>query len=294
MLLNCFSITIYLKDNNQLTGEIKKIDKQKIYISPRNAKKLFIVNKPDIQKIMDGEIDLTVDILTQKSHGRINYNSYTDVINIKLDGTDNTGNIDYTAKEIPYNESIVEKTKNSVFDDKRKGFIIGFGIGGHLTNFNQEIKYDGEVFKSGTENKKGLATDFRIGYSPKYDLEIFYVSKVSWFTIVNIYGESVIISDGVGALGFSYFFSNKINPEKWVKSPYFSIGYGYSGWSTPYEEGSSSSIGTGLFAAVGYELNKHSRVELSYFRNNPSDEEDGVELITNSNAFMLLFNYLWY
>ncbi len=291
--LNCFSITIYLRDNNQLTGEIKKIDKQKIYISPRNTKKLFIVNKPDIKSIMDGEIDLTVDILTQKSHGRINYNSYNDVIDIELVDSENTEIIDYTANEVSHKKS---KTyvKNSIFNDKREGFIFGFGVGLNTTNFTQEIKYDGEVYKSGTENRKGFATDFRIGYSPKYNIEIYYVSKVSWFSITNIYYDSIVISDGVGAIGISYFASNKLSTTNWVPSPYVSVGFGFSGWSTPFEEGTSSSIGAGFYAAFGYEFSQHRRFELSFFMNNPSDEESGVELKTNSNAFMLLFNYLWY
>lgn len=289
--LNCFSITIYLKDNNQLTGEIKKIDKQKIYISPSNSKKLFIVNKPDIQSIMDGEIDLTVEILTRKPHGRINYNSYTDVINIELDGTENTNNIDYTAKEIKNNES-TENNKNSIFDGRREGFIIGFGIGGHSTSFEQTLHLDGDTYKSSPEVQMGIATNFKIGFSPKNNLEIYYVSKVSWFSIKNIFEDSVIISDGVGAAGVSYFFSEKLNSEEWVPSLYVSVGAGYSGWSTPFEEGSSSSIGAGLFAAIGYEISKHRRLEFSFFINNPSDKEGNDELITNSTAFMLTYNYL--
>lgn len=291
--LNCFSITIYLRDNNQLTGEIKKIDKQKIYISPINTKKMFIVNKSDIQKIMDGEIDLTVDILTQKAHGRINYNSYLDVINIELDGNESTGIIDYTANITANNESS-KKVKSSTFDDKREGYIIGFGIGGHSTSFKQTLHLDGNTYKSDSEIQMGIATNFKIGFSPKNNIEIYYVSKVSWFSIKNIFGDSVIISDGVGAVGVSYYLSEKLNSVEWVPSPYASVGLGYSGWSTPFEEGSSSSIGAGLFAAIGYEINKHRRFEFSFFINNPSDKEGNDELITNSIAFMLTYNYMWF
>ena len=72
------------------------------------------------------------------------------------------------------------------------------------------------------------------------------------------------------------------------------MGLGYSGWSTPFEEVSSSSIGAGLFAAIGYEINKHRRFEFSFFINNPSDKEGNDELITNSIAFMLTYNYMWF
>ena len=101
--VSCFSITVYLKDSNQLTGEIKKIDKEKIYISPRETKTLFIVKKNDIKMIMDGEIDLTANIINQKSQGKINYNSYLDIIYIELDN--NVSNINYTAKVIAKNET---------------------------------------------------------------------------------------------------------------------------------------------------------------------------------------------
>lgn len=293
-ILNCFSITIYLRDNNQLTGEIKKIDKQKIYISPSNTKKLFIVNKFDIQLIRDGEIDLTVDILTQKPHGRINYNSYLDVVNIEINENkinENTEIVDYTAEVIANDESTKIK-KSSTFDDKRKGFIIGFGIGGHLTSFKQTLHLDGETFRSSPEVQMGIATNFKIGFSPKNNLEIYYISKVSWFSIININEDSVIISDGVGAAGISYFFSEKLNSKEWVPSAYVSAGIGFSAWSTPFIEGSGSSIGTGLFAAIGYEIRKHRRLEFSFFVNNPSDKNGSDEFITNSTAFMLTYDYL--
>lgn len=299
LIINCLSVTIYLKDNNLLTGEIKKIDKQKIYLSTTYSEKLFIINKTDIKSISgirsytESEIDLTVEVLTQEPYGRINYNSYSEVTNIELDNNENSESIDYTADVIV--KSKPEKIKtSSTFDDKREGFIFGFGLGGHHTSFKQEIKYEGEVLKSGTITKKGLATDVRIGFSPKNNLEIYFVSKVAWFNISNMYEQTVLISDGVGALGITYFFPNQLNPEKGNRIPYLSIGFGFSGWSTPFEEGSSSSIGTGLFTAAGFELNGNSRLELSYFINNPSDEENGVKLITRSQSFMILFNKVWY
>lgn len=56
--LNCFAITIFLKDNNQLTGEIKKIDKQKIYVSPCYSKVLFIVKKSMSKRLWMAKLTL--------------------------------------------------------------------------------------------------------------------------------------------------------------------------------------------------------------------------------------------
>jgi len=296
---NCFSVTIFLKDNNQLSGEIKKIDKQKIFLSTTYLEKLFIINKSDIKSISgirsftEGEIDLTEEILNCEPYGKVNYNSFKDVIDIELVGSENPESIDYTAIETEIIEP-PKRSEDSDFDDNREGFIIGFGIGGHLSSFIQKIEYVEEVYRSSKLTKRGLATDFRIGYAPKHNLEIFYVSKIAWFSISNMNEQIVIISDGIGALGISYFFDIKTYSEKWKKLPFISIGFGYSSWRTPFEKNSASSFGIGLFTAIGYEINKHSRIELSYFVNNPAGEIDSVKLKTNSDALMILFNYMWY
>lgn len=51
-------------------------------------------------------------------------------------------------------------------DGKRKGFIIGIGIGPGLTSFSQSLKFGGSRVTSDRLNKMSFMSDFKIGYAP--------------------------------------------------------------------------------------------------------------------------------
>lgn len=180
-------------------------------------------------------------------------------------------------------------TNLSAFDGKRKGFILGYGVGISNVTFKQEIEGYGE---SDSETEIGFATDFKIGFAPNNKFEIYYSSQVAWFSLKNIYNESVTISDGVGAISMSYFLSSGLDSSEWCRSGFLSAGYGFSGWSTPFEEGSESWIGSGFFAGAGYEFSKHYRISLNLFSNNPSIDEDGITFTTKSTVLMLTISAL--
>jgi len=175
------------------------------------------------------------------------------------------------------------------FDDKRKGFILGFGAGLSNVSFKQEIEGYGE---SDSENEIGFATDFKIGYAPNNKVEIYYSSQVAWFSMKNVLDENVTISDGVGTLSMSYFLSSKLNNLEWCPSAFLSGGYGFSGWSTPFEEGSESWTGSGFFVGFGYEFSKHYRISINIFNNNPSTEDSGITFTTKSTVLQLTVSAL--
>ena len=170
----------------------------------------------------------------------------------------------------------------NAWDGKRKGFILGFGIGPGLTSFTQELAawdyYQGWVrVKSDRSNKMAIMTDFKIGYAPTDFYEIYYTGKVSWFGLENVFGDKVTISNGVGALGATYYFA----PQ--APSPFISGGIGFSTWSAPFESGSKTWTGFGLFVGGGYEFARHMSVEFDLLWGKPGTTESGIQI--NSNAF---------
>lgn len=178
------------------------------------------------------------------------------------------------------------------FDGKRKGFILGFGAGFSNISFKQKIEGYGESINSDKENKIGFGTDFKIGYAPNNRVEIYYFSKVAWFSLVNALNENVTISDGVAGAGLSYYLSPKLKEYEWTSSSFISGGLGWSGWSTPFEEDSESWSGTGFFVGGGYEFSKHYRIEADLYINNPSIDEGDYTFTTNSTVFMITFSAL--
>jgi hypothetical protein len=176
------------------------------------------------------------------------------------------------------------------FDGKRKGFILGFGVGTSTLTYKQRVETNTGIFTSPEIKESPIVTDFKIGYAPDNSLELYYSSKVAWFSMINAYEDKVSVTDGVGTISASFFFLSDSNSNVWSASPFFSFGFGFSSWSTPELQDSPSWIGIGFFAGGGYEFAKHFRAELNFFMNNPSHSEGGIQASTDSSAIMLTIN----
>lgn len=178
------------------------------------------------------------------------------------------------------------------WDGHRQGFLLGFGAGLGNVTYEQEIEGHGGSITSDKENNIGFVTDFKIGYAPNNKLELYYTNQVVWFSMENALDDDVIIADGVGAIGVSYFMAPQLSTAAWYPSFFLSAGFGLSSWGTPMEEDTDTWDGTGYFVGVGYEFTKHYRVSLNYFANDPSIKENGYTFTTTSNAFLLTFSGL--
>jgi len=159
---------------------------------------------------------------------------------------------------------------------RKKGFVLGFGGGLGLTSFTQEVDIWGITIKGDRENKIGFQTDFKIGYAPTPQLQIYWTAKSSWFGLENALGDNVIILNGFGGAGISYYLKQQ------SPSFFLSGGLGYSSWGTPFEEGTEGSYGLGLFLGGGYEFSKHFCIEGNLKWGNPSED------ILSTNAFTFL------
>ena len=159
------------------------------------------------------------------------------------------------------------------FDEKREGFIIGGGLGPALTSWSQTI---GSI-TSNPQNDFNINTDFRIGGGFKGEQSMFYYwNRISWLSMVNVYGDKVIITSGITGLGLSYYF------KPFTPSFYLLGCLGLSFWGTPFEPNSKTWLGVGLIGGVGYEFIKHLSVEVTTMWGNPSISELGTRITTDA------------
>lgn len=154
--------------------------------------------------------------------------------------------------------ALLLSVRAQAWDDQRKGFLLGLGIGPGFTSFTQTIQVDGLSAESPREDKMAVITDFKIGYAPDNSWALYYTSKVSWFGMENALGNKVIVANGLGAVAASYWL------KPLAPSPFLATGFGYSTWLLPFEdERPDTWMGMGLFAGGGYEFSKHASLELT-------------------------------
>jgi len=162
------------------------------------------------------------------------------------------------------------------FDGERKGFILGGGIGtGFLSNTNSFNSF------SNTDSRAVFLTSFKIGYAPSNTLEIYFISKVSWW------GESDrIIQLGLSAIAITVYFDNTTETGWFISG-----GLGYSTKAAPFESTGGTSYGLGLFGGGGYKFLSHwnLEVDLLYSTITTNSERDfnsfGVLVTVNFLAF---------
>lgn len=188
----------------------------------------------------------------------------------------------------------------NAFDGKRKGFLLGLGMGAGFNSFTEEsVDYNSyygrfQKTKSPRENKGSFITDFKIGYSPTDFWEIYYTTKLSWLHYTTLYeGEKGVVS-GLGALGITYYF------EPQAPSFFVTGGMGVSMWgrfAVNLFGGSGrkfADIGFGLFAGAGYEFKKHLNVGLNLVWGKPGDTEAGIPFNVDILSVQLTLNALGY
>ncbi len=148
------------------------------------------------------------------------------------------------------------------FDGQRKGFILGGGLGLGMTSFQEELG----GFKFDRVNKLALMTDFKIGYAPNEQWEIYYSDKSSWFDV-----DGTIALHGLGTASINYYL------KPLAPTFYLSGGLGLATISTPFENNTDTDIGVGFFAGAGYEFVRHFAVQFDFMFGMPQESSGGVD-----------------
>jgi len=146
------------------------------------------------------------------------------------------------------------------FDGERKGFIFGGGIGVNFLSYSQ--------------SKVAFLTNFKIGYAPSNTLEIFWISKVSWFSGS---GDDLTIL-GLGAVAATFYFDNA-SETGWFASG----GIGYSSYGKLTGR-SGSDFGFGLFGGGGYEFAAHWSVEIDLLHSSIESRNNYFGVLVSVNV----------
>ena len=158
------------------------------------------------------------------------------------------------------------------FDGQRKGFILGGGIGaGFLSN---------ETNFSSTQSEGVFATNFKIGYAPSNTLEVYYVSKGSWWD-----GTAFTTLLGISAIGITKYLDNTSETGLFITGA-----IGLSALDAPFEENIEASTGFGLIGGAGYEFSSHWNIEADLLYSTIEDsgadfDSFGVRVSVNGLAF---------
>jgi hypothetical protein len=183
--------------------------------------------------------------------------------------------------------------QTSAWDGQRKGFVLGFGVGGSQVNYDMIMTEEGwywgydEVEES--VKKTTVFTDFTIGYAPSNQVMFFYSNRVSWigsqeFDLEFIRGEDSITS-GISSLGARYYLSPN------APAFFFSGGLGPSVWNWMVER----KTGTGVYFDVGAELSPHVDLKLSVVLGGLNGNgDDPYQLTSDVTTYAATFNLLGY
>ena len=175
--------------------------------------------------------------------------------------------------------SIFCSTSTYAFDDERKGFITGVGLGvGYLSNTTSL----GSL--SETDGRIVFPINFKIGYAPSNTLEIFYSMKMAWW---GQSGETYLL--GLIGAGVTLYLDNSSETGWFVSG---GIGFASLGELSvvPSVRGGSSSreTGFGFFGGAGYEFSKHWTVEVDLLYSAVKKDESD----TNSFGVLVTVNFL--
>ncbi|OGC90688.1 MAG: hypothetical protein A2142_01330 [candidate division Zixibacteria bacterium RBG_16_48_11] len=158
------------------------------------------------------------------------------------------------------------------YDGSRKGFILGGALGTGVTSYTEEYTVQrtsetGEPYdvtiKTDRKNEISLMTDFKIGYAPTEQMELYYCSKLSWFG-----KDFATFVNGLNSAGLSYYFRPK------TPSLYLSGGLGLAVLADPFDNDPDTWTGFGFFAGAGYEFTSHLAVEFDLMYSQPEEGGD--------------------
>ena len=152
------------------------------------------------------------------------------------------------------------------FDGQRKGFVVGGGLGFGTTSYKEKIASPFGSSETDWSNEFGFMTEFKVGYAPTNQLEIFYSDKGSWF---DYFGS--IALNGMGTASVNYY----LKPEG--PTFYMGGGLGFSTFTLPFENNSKVDLGFGFYVGSGYEFTRHFAVQLDFMYGMPKEKSGGFE-----------------
>jgi hypothetical protein len=176
-------------------------------------------------------------------------------------------------------------TSAFALDGTRKGFILGFSVGGGYQSYTVDIDVGSESESTERQNHAAIATDFRIGGGITEQFTLYYANRLAWFGVSDdVWVENFTAAFGVGLVGVSYYF--KTTAPSW----YILGTIGTATWLFPFEDDTGTAGGFGLSGGLGYEFAKHWAFEGTVNWGQPKDDP----LTINALAVLFTIGGTWY
>ena len=167
------------------------------------------------------------------------------------------------------------------FDGNRKGFLLGGGLGLGVDTYTQELSDGIDTVKSDRLTDFSIGTDFKIGGGVSEQLFLYFHNQSAWFSIDNIFNDTVTIQSGVAGVGMTWFTS----PEP--RGFFLTATVGAAYWDTPFESDSDALTSLGAILGIGREFAPHWSVDASVLFGSPDRTESGITLDTTSLSVLI-------
>jgi Outer membrane protein beta-barrel domain len=182
---------------------------------------------------------------------------------------------------------VIFATAVPAFDGHKRGFVLGFGLGGAGASVREEIAGTSHG-DTGWKGRGSVLSDLTIGGGVNDRLLIYYRSHVAWFAFRDARDERRTVTQGLAGLGLSFALA----PQ--APTAYLHGGLGFSSWSHPAEEDGEVRTGSGIWGGAGFEFSRHWQIEGTFGYGDPSREKGGIEITDRAVTAGITFQYLAY
>ena len=181
---------------------------------------------------------------------------------------------------------------------RREGFICGIGFGTGMASYTQSfVEYWGQAYEGPRLEARGresaFVTNFRIGHGLTDRVLVYYMNRVTWLPLRNLYRDTVI-ANGTAGLGITIYPHYKTN--FYIQG---SVGLAtLATWFPPLELEKARPTGITVSGGIGYEFFRHCSVDLTVSFGNASrtqiGEKNQIELTNEVVTVLLMLNGLAY
>lgn len=151
---------------------------------------------------------------------------------------------------------LISSSLSFAYDDVRRGFYLSGGLGGHSTEFEQQVDNVG----SASSDYSGITTAFKVGgyINPKFAL--YYLREAAWWTV-----EDYLFSTGITGIGGSFYFND-------YSGVYLEMGLGLGDIMATDGYDQNVEVGGAIQFGVGYEATDNVQLGVSFLSTSIPDD----------------------
>jgi hypothetical protein len=183
---------------------------------------------------------------------------------------------------------LIGVSKSYGFDGKRRGLILGGGLGIGVTVYDgkedRSVVIDGTprgIIATGQLEEFSTGTNLRVGWGINDRYAVYALSYASWF---NEFGDQT--ANAVTVLALQYYLGD--STDLW----YLIGGAGVAAWLHVESDGRSPITGPGALVGVGYHWGPHFAIEGTVTWGSMDQEVEFGTRERDAFAFMLSFTGL--